>query len=111
MRVSNPLEALAIGPLALLDLTLGAVIDTQAVLLTVLPQTVVLPAIGPCEHAATFFFVFVVLALILAAIRPGEDTMPVHLVVAPGAVVLPAVRPGVDTRSMDVILEELTRVG
>ena len=107
----DPADALAFIPLATLDLASAIVIGAEAVLLSILPISIIFAVVWPSEDTMALLFIIDVHAFILAAITPSEDAESVHFVILPLSVVLTAVRPAVDTLSVNIVLEELTVVG
>ena len=107
----EPLNAFALGPLPALNLLSRGEVSSQAVLLSILPFSVVLAAVGPGKNAVALLLIVVVLALVAAAIMPREDTLPVHFVVGPGAAVLAPITPRVNALTFNIVIEEGTRVG
>lgn len=87
----DPFDALSLVPLATLDLAAAIVVGAEAVLLSILPTTVVLTVVWPGKDAMALLLIVDVHAFVLSAVTPREDTKAVHFVVLPLAVILAAV--------------------
>ena len=85
-------------------------IDALAMLLPVLPLTVVAAAIGPREGAEAVLLVLFVVADVSTAVWPGEVSTTLHFGVDPGAVVGATVGPGIHADAVELIVEEVTFV-
>jgi len=110
LLLGYPFETLSVLPSAVSDVSLCIIVDAKPVLFSVLPLSVVLPSIGPCEFSLSFFFVVVVLSLIFAAVVPGEDASALHFIDDPVSVELPPIGPLVLAFTMDVVVYEITFV-
>ena len=79
-------------------------------LLSVLPEALVLLAIVPGVYAVAVFAVVLVIALVHAAVLPGIHTLAMHVVVLPLARVLTTIGPDVDADTVDLVFEPLAFV-
>ena len=75
-----------------------------AMLLAILPHTVVLATIGPCVDTKAALFVIQVVTLVHSAVLPCVNTVSMHVIVEPFAHVHSAIWPYVLARPADLIL-------
>lgn len=87
----EPCDTFALVPLALFCHTRCRCVYADAMLLSVLPVSVVFATIRPEEDALALLLVVYVLTLVLPAVGPHEDTVALHLIILPLALVDPAV--------------------
>lgn len=93
----DPFYALALYPLTEAFFAGDQEVLASAVLLAVLPRTVVSAAVGPIEGSHTVLLVIHVLAFVLAAIGPFGLSRAVHFVVLPLAFILSVLAPDVNS--------------
>jgi hypothetical protein len=106
----SPSGTLAISPGASADDSLIVGIDTCAVLLAVIPSTIVLTSIRPVEDSMTLLFIINIFAHVFALIGPVEFAMAVHFVVLPVSLVDSAVSPLVLACTFDVVFFKIAVV-
>ena len=109
-RLTQPLDALAVSPLALASATISVSVGAQSVLTSVLPQSLVHASVRPSEPAVPLLLIIDVVSLIPAAVFPGEHTIAVHLILKPLPDVAAVVGPVVRAASLNLILDELSIV-
>ncbi len=101
----EPFYALSIFPQAVPVCFLNwVVVLTEAVLLSLVPPTLILAAIGPCVVAETIFFIFDIFSVVSYTILIDVNSESVHVVSSPLTVVLSAIRPEVYTVALDLIV-------
>ena len=100
-QLSKPCSAFALFPLSFLGLARGGRVNADAVLLAVLPLSLILTTIWPMERSLTFLLVINVVALVFTTVRPFEYSMALHFVILPQAFVLSSIGPIVDTCSQE----------
>ena len=91
-------------------LVLFVSVHADAVLLALVPVTIVLTAIRPVEHALALFHVLKVLAIVDAVIRQPELPFTVHFIVEPITFVYSAIRPDVLSIPLHLIILKMAEI-
>ena len=98
-----PPDPLSFVPFPHFDFSLSIFELALAMLLPVLPGTLVDSSIWPFQGALSLLLVFKVLAHVLTAISPCEFTATVHLIILPGTFVAPLISPFVLSKATDIV--------
>ena len=94
-------------PAAVPDLSFYVVVDANTLLLTVLPESVVLASIRPGKDPVALFLVLYVLSLVPSTVVPSKNAFSVHLVEDPVTGVFSVISPFVLAMAMDVVVHEI----
>jgi len=108
----EPGDALAVFPQAILDLVfLRVEVRSQAVLLALVPPTLVEAPVGPIVEPVPALFVVVILPLVATPIGPEVDAVALHVVILPLTVEAASVFPEVNALAEDLVVNPVAFVG
>lgn len=107
----EPCDPLAVLPKAVLHLAFARVfVDSEPVLLPVVPPAFVLAPVRPEVKAVACLLVFFVLALVGHSISVDVNTHAVHVIIVPVSVILPAILPLVLPDAVDPVIDPVSLV-
>ena len=85
-------------------------VDTNAILLAILPVAFILATIGPIKLAVAFLLVKYILSYVFATIGPMMLALSMHLVVLPLAIEESAIGPRVATFTVNSVLGQVSLI-